>query len=71
MIPLMRTAENERYGGFDSDGDGLPKSKTVTANKGRMIVWVLKKDPAAESYCPKFRHWVKQRGFRLLTHSAL
>ena len=63
----------ECYGGFsDDDSSGAcPKSKTITASKARKIVRVLKKDPAAVNYCPKFRHWVKRHGSRLITHTAL
>ena len=62
----------ERYGGFSDESGGVcPKSKTVTASKGKMIVRVLKNDPGAANYCPKFKHWVKQRGFQLITHNAL
>ena len=49
----------------------VQKVKTITASKARKIVRVLKKDPAAVNYCPKFRHWVKQRRSRLITHTTL
>ena len=61
---------HERYG--SEDGEGVcPKSKTVTASKGKKIVAVLKGAPESETYCPKFRHWVRRRGFKLVSHSAL
>ena len=42
-------------------------SKTITKAKGERIIKVLTNDPAAADYSPKFRHWVKQRGFKLVS----
>ena len=49
------------------DGD----SKTVTKEKLQKITNCLKNDPCAREYCPKFEHWVKQRGFSLMNYGAL
>ena len=32
---------------------------------------MLKKDPVSVQYSSKFKHWVKQRKFQLVTYSAL
>ena len=40
-------------------------------SKGAIITKVLKRDPATLSYCPKLKYWIKQRGFRLISHAAL
>ena len=52
------------------DGDSK-KSKTVTKDKLQKITNCLKNDPCAREYCPKFTHWVKQRGFSLMNYGAL
>ena len=57
----------KRYGSDDDDGE-CRKSKTVTARKGEKIVAVLK---GSEAYDARFRHWVRQRGFKLVSYSAL
>ena len=46
-------------------------SKTITRAKGEKIINLLNKDGDQEDYSPKFRHWVKTRGFQLVSHSAL
>ena len=46
-------------------------SKTITKAKGERIIKVLTNDPAAADYSPKFRHWVKQRGFKLVSYLPL
>ncbi len=62
----------DRYGGFDEDGRlGCLKSKTVTRTKGAMIVRALNGDPLVESYSPKFSHWARKRGFKLISHTVL
>ena len=48
---------------MDGDSKG---SKTISRAKGENIIRLLKKD-----YTPKFRHWVKSKGFQLISHSAL
>ena len=50
----------------ESKGQG---SKTITKEKGQKTIKVLKKE--GEQYCPKFRHWMKQRKFQLVSYSAL
>ena len=57
----------ERYGGDNQLGTA-PKSKTVTMEKGERIRKVLKNDPAAAYFCAKFKHWVKSRGFQLISY---
>ena len=52
------------------DGDSK-KSKTVIKEKLQKITNCLKNDPCAREYCPKFKHWVKQRGFSLMNYGAL
>ena len=47
------------------------KSKTVTRQKGEKIINVLKSNPLSKDYCPKFRHWIKQRRFSLMSYGAL
>ncbi len=47
------------------------KSKTVTREKAAKIIDVIKKNRCAKECCPKFKHWVKQRGFSLVNHGAL
>ncbi len=61
----------ERYGGFGDGALGCLKSKTVTKAKGEKIVRVLKGEPEADQYSPKFKHWVKQRSYKLVSHAAL
>lgn len=39
--------------------------------RGQKIINVLKGNPIAQEYFPKFRHWVKQRGFKVMSHHAL
>ena len=56
---------SERYGA------GANKSKTVTREKGERIVQVLKNDPAAASYDAKFKHWIHQRNFQVVSFAAL
>ena len=46
------------------------KSKTVTKEKLQKITHCLKNDPQCTSD-PKFKHWVKQRGFSLMNYGAL
>ena len=46
------------------------KSKTITNEKGKSIIDALSKNPA-ENHCPKFKHWIKQRGFSLMNYGAL
>ena len=46
-------------------------SKTITRAKGDKIVKLLSKKGTAEDFTPKFKHWVKSRGFQLITYSAL
>ena len=57
----------ERYGTDEEEG-GCQKSKTVTAGKGEKIVAVLK---GSEAYSSNFRYWVRRRGFKLMSYSAL
>ena len=57
----------ERFG----KRDGCPTSKAITREKGQKIVRVLQNDPAAEEYGPKFKFWVKQRGFKLMSYASL
>ena len=58
----------EKFVRNDSKGLG---SKTISREKGDKIIKVLKKDPSAEEYSPKFKHWVKTRKFHLVTFSVL
>ena len=53
------------------ENDSKGGSKAVTRAKGEKIVKLLNKDGDPDDYSPKFRHWVKTRGFQLITHSAL
>ena len=60
------------WGGWEEDHPAAcVRSKTVTKAKGKKIINVLKGNPIAQEYSPKFRHWVKQRGFKLMSHHAL
>ena len=64
---------NSRYG-TSAEGDqsaACGRSKTITKAKGQKIINVLKSNPVALEYSPKFRHWVKQKGFKLMSHHAL
>ena len=61
----------ECYGGFDYMSQSCVRSKTITRAKGEMMVRLIKGDPVTLTYCPKFKHWVKQRGFKLITYAAL
>ena len=47
------------------------ESKTLTNEKLNKIVNVLKKDSCFKDYCPKFKHWIKQRGFSLMNYKVL
>ncbi len=49
---------------FDDSG---ATSKTSWGEKETRIVNVLKDDPAARSYTPAFKFWVKKRGFQLIS----
>ena len=52
--------------------DGQSKgSKTITRAKGENIVQLLANNGNADDFNPKFKHWVKTRGFQLITDSAL
>ena len=55
----------ERY------GIGCPKSKTVTKSKEENIVKVLKRNHGLLDFTPQFKHWIKQRGFKLISHPSL
>ncbi len=46
-------------------------SKTITKCKGEKIVRLLKKKGDLSAFDPKFRHWVKNKEFQLISHSAL
>ena len=35
------------------------------------IIKLLKKEGDMNDYTPKFRHWVKSKGFQLISHSGL
>ena len=72
----MRSMEEQRET-FDAfirakymEGD-TKKSKTVTKAKLQKITQCLKNDPCTSEFSPKFKHWVKQRGFSLLSYGAL
>ena len=54
--------------GDGSGPGGCTRSKTITTGKGEMIANVY---PASLHYSSKLRHWVKQRGFKLISHLAL
>ena len=56
----------EKYGDRDDQ-----TSKTITAEKGRKIVLVLKSDPSAADYSSQFKFWVKKRGFQLVNYAPL
>ena len=51
---------------IDGDNKG---SKTITRAKGEKIKLLSKNDD--DEFSPKFKHWVKTRGFQLITYSAL
>ena len=53
---------------MDGDSKG---SKTISRAKGENIIRLLKKEGDMNDYTPKFRHWVKSKGFQLISHSAL
>ena len=53
------------------DNPELKKSKTLTNEKLNKIVNVLKKDSCFKDYYPKFKHWIKQRGFSLMNYKVL
>ena len=53
---------------MDGDSKG---SKTISRAKGENIIKLLKKEGDMNDYTPKFRHWVKSKGFQLISHSAL
>ncbi len=61
-----------RYGGDLNDRpSSTSKSKTISQAKGQKIVNALKNDPVAQAYSPKFRHWVRQRSFKVMSCHAL
>ena len=53
---------------FDGDNKGC---KTISRAKGENIIRLLKKEWDLKYYTPKFKHWVKSKGFQLVSHSAL
>ena len=57
--------------GDGSGPGGCTRSKTITTGKGEMIANVLKVDAASLHYSSKFRYWLKQRGFKLISHLAI
>ena len=61
----------ECYGGFGNSSYGCPKSKTVTKSKGENIVKVLKGKHGISEFTPQFKYWIKQRGFKLISHPSL
>ena len=61
----------EHYGGFRNSSSSCPKSKTVTRAKGESIVKVLKGNHGPSDFTPQFKHWVKQRGFKLISYQSL
>ena len=52
------------------DSDTM-KSKNVTKAKLQKITQRLKNDPCTSEFSPKFKHWVKQRGFSLMSYEHL
>lgn len=60
-----------KYGLVEGGPGGCTRSKTISLAKGKMIINVLKGDPVSLSYSCQFRHWVKHRGFKLISHQAL
>ena len=46
-------------------------SKTISKEKGHKIIQVLQDHPEADQYGPKFKFWVKQRGFRVMSYPPL
>ncbi len=56
---------------FQDREDATGTSKTIWREKGKRIVNVLKSEPAAQHYSPKFKFWVKKRGFELISYSPL
>ena len=66
--------QKEKYEDFyrATSIDGKNKgSKTITRAKGENIVQLLANNENADDFNPKFKHWVKTRGFQLITDSAL
>ena len=53
------------------DGDNKGSKLSPDRAKGEKIIKLLSKNDNAEEFNPKFKHWVKTRGFQLITHSAL
>ena len=56
----------ERY-----EDRGDQTSKTMTTEKGRKIILVLKSDPSAADYSSQLKFWVKKRGFQLVNYAPL
>ena len=62
---LFETFCRQTYLG--ESGVSAPKSKTVTKTRAESIVNVLR----GESGDPRFVHWIKKRGFQLVSHPVL
>ena len=58
----------EKFVANDGEWKG---SKTITREKAEKIIKLLKKDPESNEYSSKFKHWVKERKFQLMTYSGL
>ena len=43
----------------------------MTKSKGENIVKVLKRKHGISEFTPQFKHWIKQRGFKLISHPSL
>ena len=59
----------KKYYGERGDGDAAARSKAISRARGEQIVRLLKDETVTVE--PKFRHWVKKKGFRLLSYPPL
>ncbi len=60
---------SQKYYGEGGDGCAAARSKAISSARGEQIVKLLKDESLTVE--PKFRHWVKKRGFKLLSYPPL
>ncbi len=51
------------------DAAGAARSKAISRTRGELVVALLRDETA--SMDPKFRHWAKKNGFKLLSYPPL
>jgi len=63
--------QKEKFDAFVTKKYIEKEDKTLSRSKLQKVVNCLKKHQCIDGYCPKVKHWVKQRGFTLINYKAL